>query len=149
MISLQSTTGQATLSEQVAILENAQAQAQSHAERYRAIWEQVLNHGQLDTINANNFTEDVAFNTRQGMINGIENVKNYYRNILRGTSNLQFTVFDTIVQGDKLANYWRFQGTTTATGDTVDYIGVTLVSLRDGKIATEQDFVEDTFFQSE
>ena len=49
--------------------------------------------------------------------------------------------------------YWQFKGTHTgtffgipATGKDVDVIGATLVTMRDGKIAEEQDFMDNLEF---
>jgi steroid delta-isomerase-like uncharacterized protein len=57
---------------------------------------------------------------------------------------------DVFGQGDKIVKHWNFKGTHNgdffgipATGKIVDIDGVTLVQLKDGKIAQERDFLDN------
>ena len=80
---------------------------------------------------------------------GIENFKAYYNNYLIGFSDAEFTMVDVFGQGDKMVKHWNFKGThdgdffgVPATGNKVNISGVTLVKMKDGKIAVEQDFMD-------
>ena len=84
---------------------------------------------------------------------GIEGFKDYYNNFLIRFSNISFTMVDVFGQGDKIVKHWNFKGTHTgdffgipATGNEVDIDGVTLVIMKDGKIAQEQDFMDNLSF---
>jgi len=84
---------------------------------------------------------------------GIEGFKAYYQNYLTGFSNVEFTIVDVFGQGDKIVKHWNFKGTHSgeffgipATDKDVDIDGVTLVKMKDGKIAQEQDFMDNYVF---
>jgi len=56
---------------------------------------------------------------------------------------------DVFGQGDKMVKHWNFKGThdgdffgVPATGNKVNITGVTLVKMKNGKIAVEQDFMD-------
>jgi len=59
-------------------------------------------------------------------------------------------------QGDNIAKHWHFKGKhtgdffgTPATGKSVDVEGVTLVKMKNGKIAREQDFMDNMMFMQQ
>jgi steroid delta-isomerase-like uncharacterized protein len=101
-------------------------------------------------INSDSFDQNVtAVATSAGDIIGLENFKNYYNNYLTGFSDAEFTIIDAFGQGDKIVKHWNFKGThdgdffgVPATGKRVDVSGVTLVKMKSGKIAAEQDFMD-------
>lgn len=101
-------------------------------------------------INADSFDENVtAIATSDGDIIGLENFKNYYNNYIVGFSDAEFTIIDAFGQGDKIVKHWNFKGThdgeffgVPATDMKVDISGTTLVKMKDGKIAAEQDFMD-------
>lgn len=87
---------------------------------------------------------------------GIENFKAYYQNFITGFSDIKFTVVDILGQGDKIVKHWNFKGKHTgdffgmpATGKSVDIDGVTIAKMKDGKIAQEQDFMDNTVFMQQ
>lgn len=125
------------------------SQTEKNISMYETVWDKVINHGQLGEINAQHFTEDVTMVTSPQNIVGIAAFRDYYQNFLTGFSNIKFTIVDVFGQGDKIAKHWRFQGINTGeffgmppTGKTVDVQGVTLVKMKDGRIAQEQDFID-------
>ena len=68
---------------------------------------------------------------------------------LNGFSNIEFTIIDAFGQGDKIVKHWNFKGVHTgvffgipATGNKLNLSGTTLVEMKDGKIAKEQDFFD-------
>ena len=101
-------------------------------------------------INTDSFDENVtAVATSTGDIVGLENFKNYYNNYLTGFSDAEFIIVDAFGQGNKIVKHWNFKGThdgdffgVPATGKRVDVSGVTLVKMKAGKIASEQDFMD-------
>ncbi len=77
-------------------------------------------------------------------------------NYLTGFSNIKFTIIDVFGMGNKLVKHWNFKGTHTgtffgipATGKKVDIEGVTLVRMENGKIAEEQDFMDNLEFMQQ
>ena len=70
-------------------------------------------------------------------------------NYLIGFSDIEFTIIDVLGQGDRLVKHWNFKGTHTgeffgmpASGNKLNLSGTTLVTMKDGKIAREQDFFD-------
>lgn len=123
---------------------------------YESVWNDILNKGEIDLINATHFTEDITAVTSPENIVGIEGFKAYYQNYLAGFSEITFTINNIFSQGDDAAKHWRFTGKHTgnffgipATGRTVDIEGVTLAKMRDGRIAREQDFMDNAAFMQQ
>ena len=100
-------------------------------------------------VNKDNFQTDVIVVTNEGNLVGIEAIKNFYMNYLNGFSDIEFTILDAFGQGERIVKHWNFKGTHTgdffgipATGNKLDLSGTTLVTMKDGKIAKEQDFFD-------
>ncbi len=131
-------------------LETNQVQLEENLSMYEAVWDKVINGRQIALINSDSFDENVtAVGTSTGDIVGLENFKNYYNNYLTGFSDAEFTIVDAFGQGDKIVKHWNFKGThdgdffgVPATGKRVDISGVTLVKMKAGRIAAEQDFMD-------
>ena len=131
-------------------LESNQAQLEANLLMYETVWDKVINGRQIALINADSFDQDVtAVGTSAGDVVGLENFKNYYNNYLTGFSDAEFTIINAFGQGDKIVKHWNFKGThdgdffgVPATGKRVDVSGVTLVKMKSGKIAAEQDFMD-------
>lgn len=122
---------------------------------YSHTWDEIINHGRLDMFNDSNFTKDVVMHAHPDIV-GIDSARAYYANYLTGFSNIKFTIIDVFGQGDKLVKHWRFQGRHTgtffgipATGKDVAVEGATLVKMRGGKIAEEQDFFDNYEFMKQ
>ncbi|MEO5648125.1 MAG: ester cyclase [Chitinophagaceae bacterium] len=117
---------------------------------YSAVWDDIINKGQLEKINDSNFTKDVIFHMKPANVVGIDSAKAYYANFLTGFSDIQFDIKDVFGQGDKIVKHWIFNGKHTGnffgispTGKELHLEGSTLVLMRDGKIAEEQDFFDN------
>jgi len=131
-------------------LELAQSTLEKNIAMYETVWNKVINDREIDLINEDSFYKDVtALATSGGDIVGLENFKNYYNNYLTGFSNAEFTIVDIFGQGDKMVKHWNFKGThdgdffgVPATGKSVDISGTTLIKMKDGKIAAEQDYMD-------
>jgi len=129
---------------------------QKNIDMYTQTWDSIINNGNLDLINNSNFDEGITLVTSPENIVGIDDFKAYYANFVTGFSNVEFTIIDVFGQGDKLVKHWRFKGTNSgeffgmpATGNDVDVEGVTLVEMKDGKIAQEQDFLDNLVFMQQ
>lgn len=129
------------------------AKVEKNIKMYSSTWDEIINTGNLDLINNSNFTDDITLVTTPDNIVGLDAFKAYYSNFVTGFSDVEFIMVDVFGQGDKLVKHWNFKGTHSgeffgmpATGKTVDIDGVTLVKMRDGKIAQEQDFMDNMVF---
>ncbi len=123
---------------------------------YSNTWDEVLNNGKLDLINDEHFDTNVTLLMSPENIVGIENVKDFYANYLNGFSDIEFSIVDIFGQGDKMVKHWHFKGKHTgdffgipATGKSVDIDGVTLIDMKNDKIAQEQDFMDNMDFMQQ
>ena len=130
-----------------------QSATDKNIEMYTSVWDEIINDGQIDKINNSSFDPEVTLISSPENIVGIDAFKSYYQNYLTGFSDITFTIVDVFGEGDKIVKHWNFKGTHSgdffgipATGKTVDVEGVTLVKMKDGKIAQEQDFMDNTVF---
>lgn len=134
---------------------NPNKQVEKNIEMYTNTWDEIINKRNLEQFNETNFTADITLRMNPENVVGIEAVKAYYTNFLAGFSNIEFTIVDVFGQGDKIVKHWNFKGTHTgdffgipATGKSVNIDGTTLVKMKEGKIAEEQDFMDNmTFMQ--
>ena len=127
---------------------DAQAKLERDLAMYEDTWSRFLK-GDTTVVNEDRFQKDVVVVTDEGDLVGIEACKNYYMNYLTGFSDIEFTILEAIGQGDKLVKHWNFKGTHTgdffgipASGNKLNLSGTTLVTMKDGKIAKEQDFFD-------
>ncbi|MBD0824047.1 ester cyclase [Aestuariibaculum marinum] len=123
---------------------------------YEKTWNEIINNGDIHLINASNFIDDITLVTSPENIVGIDNFKAYYQNFITGFSDIKFTVIQVFGQDDNIVKHWNFKGNHTgdffgipATGKSVDINGVTLVKMKDGKIAQEEDFMDNMVFMQQ
>ena len=133
--------------------ENGNKQVAENKTMYSTVWDDVINKGELDKINSTYFDENITLVSQPENIVGIDNFKGYYSNFITGFSDREFTIVDIFGEGNKLVKHWHFKGTHSgnffgmpATGNKVDVEGTTLVEMKDGKIAQEQDFMDNMAF---
>ena len=126
---------------------------QDNIASYSKTWDDIINNGNLDAINDTNFDAGITAVMSPENIVGIDAFKDYYSNFVNGFSNVEFTIVDIFGQGEKLVKHWRFKGTNSgeffgmpASGKDVDIQGTTLVVMKEGKIAQEQDFFDNLVF---
>jgi len=122
---------------------------------YKHTWDEIINHGKLEMFNDSNFTRDVVMHANPDVV-GIDSARAMYANYVNGFSNIKFTIVDVFGQGDKLVKHWNFKGKHTGTffgipptGKEVNVEGATLVKMRGGKIAEEQDFFDNLAFMQQ
>ena len=123
---------------------------------YSNTWDEIINNGKLELFDNTHFDEDITLIMSPENVVGITNVKEFYANYLTGFSNIKFTIIDVFGQEDKIMKHWNFKGTHSgdffgipATGKMVDVDGVTLVKMKNGKIAQEQDFMDNMAFMQQ
>ena len=121
---------------------------------YTRVWDVVINEGRTNILDSA-YTEDAVLHTVPE-VKGKANAKAYYENYVTGFSERQFIIKEIFADGDKLVKYWQFKGKHTgtflgipATGKSVDVIGTTIVKMKDGKIAEEQDFMDNMVFMQQ
>ena len=127
---------------------DAKIKFEKDLEKYENVWNKFLS-GDTTVINEDNFHKDVIVVTNEGNLVGIDAIKKFYSNYLDGFSNIEFTIIDAFGQGDKIVKHWNFKGIHTgtffgipATGNKLNLSGTTLVEMKGGKIAKEQDFFD-------
>lgn len=137
-------------------LKKANEQLSANLKMYETTWNDIVNKREIDKINETNFDKDVILVTSPANIVGIKGFKAYYQNYLTGFSDVTFTIVDIFGQGDKIVKHWNFKGKHTgdffgipATGKVVNVDGVTLVIMKDGKIAQERDFMDNLEFMQQ
>lgn len=134
-------------------LEKAEKQLAETLIMYENIWDDIVNKREINKINETNFDKNITLISVPENVVGIQGFKDYYQNFLTGFSDITFTIEDVFGHGDKIAKHWNFKGTHSgeffgipASGKKVDIDGVTLVKMKDGKIAQEQDFMDNLSF---
>ncbi|MFN4763177.1 ester cyclase [Gillisia sp. Q332] len=133
-----------------------QSQVENNIKTYKTTWDNVINKGQIDQINAKNFDENIVMIASPENIVGIDAFKAYYQNFLTGFSDIKFTVVEILGSEDKIVKHFNFKGKHTGdffgippTGKTVDLSGVTIAKMKNGKIAQEQDFFDNMLFMQQ
>lgn len=123
---------------------------------YTQVWDDIVNKKQISQINTENFDKNIVMISKPQNIAGIEAFKAHYQNYLTGFSDIQFTILEILGSEDKIVKHWNFKGNHTgeffgipATGKTVDISGVTIAKMKNGKIAQEQDFMDNMEFMQQ
>ncbi len=140
--------GSPAKNEKLTELQNAKEQLERNIAMYDETWN-IFFTGDTSIVNSERFQEDVVVVTAQGDITGIDATRNYYYNFLTGFSDSDFTILEVVGQGNRLVKHWNFKGTHTgnffgipASGNKLNLSGTTMVTMKDGKIAKEQDFFD-------
>ena len=135
---------------------NPNKQVEENITMYSSVWDEIINEGKLDLINDTNFDSEITIITTPENVVGIEAFKDYYSNFTNGFSNADFKIVDIFGEGDKIVKHWRFKGTHSGvffgippTGKSVDIEGTTIAIMKDGKIAQEQDFMDNLSFMAQ
>jgi len=129
----------------------AQAQKMDLASKnikfYGHVWDVAVNEGRMNILDTA-FAENVILHTTPA-VTGKANAIAYYSNYVTGFSNRQFTVRESLGQGNKVVKYWNFKGKHTgtffgipATNKDVDVVGCTIATIVNGKITEERDFMD-------
>ncbi len=126
-------------------------QANQNIKNYNHVWDVVINEGRVNILDTA-YAENAMLHTVPATM-GKANCIAYYANYITGFSNRQFTVKESVAQGNKVVKYWNFKGKHTgnffgipATNKDVDVIGCTIATIVNGKITEEQDFMDNLEF---
>ena len=135
---------------------NPNKQVEENITMYTTVWDEIINDGKLDLINDTNFDTEITLIAAPENVVGIDAFKEYYSNFTKGFSDADFQIVDIFGQGDKLVKHWRFKGTHSgdffgipATGKSIDIEGTTIAIMKEGKIAQEQDFMDNLYFMAQ
>ena len=135
---------------------NPNKQVEDNIAMYTTLWDEIINAGNLDLISDTNFDPEITLISSPENVVGIDAFKDYYSNFTTGFSDPEFSIVSIFGQGDNLVKHWRFKGIHSgnffgipATGKSVDVEGTTLVVMKNGKIAQEQDFMDNLVFMSQ
>lgn len=119
-------------------------------DRYSELWHAILIEGKLELFNSDHFSEDVVMYAEPENIIGLQAMRDYYTNFFTGFPGFEFRIKDIFGSGDKLVKHWYFKGTHTgeffgisASGKEVELEGSTIVEMRDGKIISERNFIDN------
>jgi steroid delta-isomerase-like uncharacterized protein len=128
--------------------------SKKNVEYYSHVWEVAINEGRINILDSA-YVDDAVLHTVPE-IKGKANARAFYENYVTGFSNRKFIVKEIFADGDKLVKHWEFKGKHTgkffgipATGKDIDVFGVTIAKMRDGKIAEEQDFMDNLEFMQQ
>lgn len=109
------------------------------------LWfEELWNRGRVETIDERMDENCIAHGLSDGTgaeIRGPQNYKPFFQAFRQAFPDIQVTVEDVITEGDKVTARCHVQATHTgdglgfpATGRPVDFSGITIIRIRDGKI---------------
>jgi steroid delta-isomerase-like uncharacterized protein len=137
-------------------LEKAQIQLDLDLKMYESVWDKVINERQIDLINETYFDENITGVAKPENIVGIENFKAYYNSYLNGFSDGKIIFINVFGQGDDIVKQWNFKGThdgdffgNPATDKKVDVSGSTIVKMKDGKILSEENYMDNLDFYTQ
>lgn len=113
-----------------------------HSQLIRRWFEQVWNQGRLDAIDQMSHPHTQGYGqAEQGKQIDIDEFKKLWSGLRTAFPDIQFTIHDTIEQGDKVAARWTATLTHKgeflgfgATGRTANITGISLQRWQDGKI---------------
>jgi steroid delta-isomerase-like uncharacterized protein len=110
--------------------------------RLRQHWDRVWNQGDLDAIDETYAADVIIHQAAPGNPGGIEGVKLSVSGARAALPDLQFTVEELVVDGDKAANRWSITGTQQGefmgappTGKKTTMSGISMMRIANGKIA--------------
>ena len=123
---------------------------------YSMVWDNIINKGDFNYFSPEYFDDNVTLITSPENVVGIDALKAYWETFLSGFSNVEFTIVKSFGQGDDLVKHWHFKGEHTgdffgipASGKMVDMEGTTLIKMKNGKIAQEQDFYDSSIMMQQ
>lgn len=117
--------------------------------------EEVWNKGREEAIDEMLAEDCIGYGlpTEDGEpIRGAQNFKPFYRNFRQAFPNVKITIGETVSDGDRIASVWHVSGLhegdgigVAPTNQPVDFTGIVLVKIKDGKIVeswNEFDFMK-------
>jgi steroid delta-isomerase-like uncharacterized protein len=109
----------------------------------RRPWEEIVNQANLEAIDEI-YPTDLVWHVPEGDIQGSEQVKQFVGMYLSAFPDINVTVEDVIVEGEKAVTRWTMRGThqgelmgIAPTGRHIEVEGITIHRIEGGKIVEE------------
>ncbi|MBS1744158.1 MAG: ester cyclase [Bacteroidetes bacterium] len=122
---------------------NEKAMAYSHT------WNEIINKGNVALFDSA-FSPNIVYDNANTHLQGIDDFKKYFEEYITGFSNRDFEILEIYSSGDRVIKRWSFTGTHTGafagikpTGRKITIEGVTIATIRMGKIVAERDYLDD------
>lgn len=116
---------------------------------YAHTWDEIVNKGNVKLFDSD-FSPNVSYDNVTTHLEGIDDVKKYFSEYVTGFSNRDFKVLEIYGKGDHVIKRWSFTGTHTGnfggikpTGKRITVEGVTIATMKMGKIVAERDYADD------
>jgi steroid delta-isomerase-like uncharacterized protein len=116
---------------------------------YSHTWDEIVNRGDIKLFDSA-FSPNVVYDNVTTHLEGIDDVKKYFGEYITGFSNRVFKILEIYGQDDRVIKRWSFTGTHTgdfagikATGKRITVEGMTIATMKDGKIVAERDYADD------
>jgi steroid delta-isomerase-like uncharacterized protein len=110
-------------------------------EPVRRLFDQVWNEGRLELIDRL-LAESVVLHGGRNVVRGRETFKTIIADFLIGFPDVKHGIEDLVIEGDRVVTRWRgvghHRGTYAGiapTGRGIDYTGITIFRIADGRIA--------------
>jgi steroid delta-isomerase-like uncharacterized protein len=109
----------------------------------KRFFQEAWNHGNFAVLEELTTPETVDYSTLHGHTErGTESFRKIISMFRAGFPDLHLTINDEIYAGDKVVHRWTLKGTHAhefmgipATGKSVEFTGMTIVRMKDGKLA--------------
>ena len=123
---------------------------------YASTWKDIFEKRDVSLITTDKFDSEVTLITSTGNLIGIAAFQSYYNNYFTGFSDAKITILDVYSQGNLTTKHWRFTGThdgemfgIPATNKKMDLYGVSLVTMKYGKVLKEKNYFDNYSFLSQ
>ena len=107
----------------------------------------------MSLITSQKFESDARLITSTGNLKVIKAFQSFYNNYFTGFSDAKITILDIYGQGNLITKHKRFARTydgdmfgIPATNKKIDIYGVTLVTMKNGKILKEKNYFDNYSF---
>jgi uncharacterized protein len=116
---------------------------------YSHTWDEIINKGNIQLFDSG-FSPNVVYDNVTTHLSGIDDVKKYFGEYITGFSNRELKILETYGEDEHIIKRWSFTGTHTgdfagikATGKRITIEGVTIATMKHGKIIAERDYGDD------
>lgn len=116
---------------------------------YAQTWKEIINKGKVDLFDSA-FSPNVFYDNASTHLQGIDEFKKYIEGYITAFSNRDFQILEIYGSGERVIKRWSFTGTHTGvfsgikpTGRRITMEGVTIATIRMGKIVAERDYFND------